>query len=116
MYSLLFTDPNSITITARLICFGILRSPFILHTLGGFNESSFLRCRRPVYRLPHPPQPFGSSEWFGGEDAPHFWDEMIKLHEESPRAAPEPDPVDDVEIGETENLTASLRMHQQEER
>ncbi|XP_026189930.1 uncharacterized protein LOC34619002 [Cyclospora cayetanensis] len=71
--------------------------PFILHTLGGFNESSFLRCRRPVYRVPQPPQPLGSGDWFAGGDAIEFWEEMKKLHIEAPWAAPEPEPVDDTE-------------------
>ncbi|CDJ42025.1 hypothetical protein, conserved [Eimeria tenella] len=84
---------------------------FIMHTLGGFNECSVLRCRRPVYRIPHPPQPFGSSEWLNGGEAADFWDEMRKLHVEAPGAAPEADPVD--ETG-TEDLEQQKLLRQQQ--
>lgn len=67
-----------------------LSRTFILHTLGGFNEYSVLRCRRPAYRLPQPPQPLGASEWLSREgEATDFWEEMEKLYEEAPEAAPE---------------------------
>ncbi|KAL8446701.1 hypothetical protein Emag_004649 [Eimeria magna] len=87
---------------------------FLLHTLGGFNESIFLRCRRPAYRLAQPPQPLGSGEWLSSEDTP-FWDEMRKLYEEAPWALPEADPVDDV-ISEPEDPTARARAHIEDKR
>ncbi|KAL8446871.1 hypothetical protein Emed_004750 [Eimeria media] len=88
---------------------------FLLHTLGGFNESSILRCRRPAYRLAQPPQPLGSGEWLSSEDT-FFWDEMKKLYEEAPWAAPEADPVDDVVIAESEDSAALARARVQEKR
>lgn len=93
-----------------------LNRPFILHTLGGFNESSFLRCRRPVYRLPLPPQPPGTGEWLSGGDKADFWDEMRKLRDEAPWAVPEPDPVEEIEIEDAEDLTAAIRERRQNER
>ncbi|KAL8431296.1 hypothetical protein ACSSS7_005381 [Eimeria intestinalis] len=100
---------------AKDLLWELLRQ-FLLHTLGGFNESSLLRCRRPAYRLGQPPQPLGSGEWLPVEDTNEFWDEMRKLHEEAPWALPEPDPVDDVAIAEPEDSTALARVHTEEER
>ncbi|CDJ48351.1 hypothetical protein, conserved [Eimeria brunetti] len=89
---------------------------FILHTLGGFNECSLLRCRRPIYRLPEPPQPMGASEWFSEEeDATAFWEEMEKLYEEAPEAPPEGEPVDGIQAGGHEEISATLSRRMQEE-
>ncbi|CDI82960.1 hypothetical protein EPH_0055710 [Eimeria praecox] len=89
---------------------------FILHTLGGFNERSVLRCRRPVYRLPQPPQPLGASEWFSKKgEATDFWEEMEKLYEESPGAAPEGEPVDDTQTSAHDDISAALSRRMQDE-
>lgn len=101
------------------VCFynlACLRRTFILHTLGGFNECSVLRCRRPVYRLRQPPQPLGVNEWFNREgEATDFWEEMEKLYEEAPWAPPEGDPVDDIQTRGHDNISAALPRRIQDE-
>ncbi|CDJ36815.1 uncharacterized protein EMH_0096720 [Eimeria mitis] len=89
---------------------------FILHTLGGFNECSVLRCRRPVYRLPQPPQPLGASEWFSKEgETTDFWEDMQKLYAEAPGAPPEEEPVDDIKTSASDQINAALSRQMQDE-
>ncbi|KAL8438019.1 hypothetical protein Efla_003559 [Eimeria flavescens] len=89
--------------------------PFLMHTLGGFNESSVLRCRRPVYNLAGPPQPPGAGDFLRVEELTNFWDEMRKLREEAPEASPEGDPERDPDDEEI-ILAEHAREHQEEER
>ncbi|CDJ49116.1 hypothetical protein EBH_0024190 [Eimeria brunetti] len=58
----------------------------------------------------------GASEWFSeGEDATAFWEEMEKLYEEAPEAPPEGEPVDGIQAGGHEEISATLSRRMQEE-
>ena len=53
---------------------------------------------------------------FNEKSATDFWDEMRKLHEEAPWAAPEQEPVDDTEVRDTEEWDSLSRQKKDDER
>lgn len=83
-----------------------------MHTLGGFNETSFLRCQRPIYGMKQPPPAVGSGEWLSEEPSFAFWDEMRELYKEAPGALPEPDPVDDFKLPKMVPKARYSEMHE----
>lgn len=52
---------------------------------------SILRCRRPAYLLPRPPQAKGSAIWLKCDNQADFWEMMEKLFSLCPDAPPEQD-------------------------